>query len=238
MSDVWTEARQIALRAGASWVGTDMLLAGLTRSGGVAQDVFAEAGVTDAVITSDVIELNRSAARPPNEDTDEYPRPTPAADHARGRAEGFAIALEITDPSVAMLLALLYDRTGVHSSELRRAGADRGAIVRALEARGVRVPPTMPPPEPEPFADSVILPDEQARVVAGELARRSVEDQAYWSDPWGKASWGYGGIAERPGEARISGERRINLVQLVPEILIAHGYPAPPEGAWEELSAV
>jgi hypothetical protein len=24
----------------------------------------------------------------------------------------------------------------------------------------------------------------------------------------------------------------------VPEILIAHGYPAPPEGAWEELSAV
>jgi hypothetical protein len=238
VADPWWEAHQVAKEAGVSWVGTDMLLVGLTRSEGIAREVLAAAGVTDDAIASRVIEANRLAARPPAPDPEAPPRPTPAAEHALGRADGFAVGLGIADRSASLLLALLYDRTGIHSGDLRHLGADRTEIVRDLAARGVPVPPTMPPPEPAPFTDTVVLPDEQARVVAEELAQRSVEDPAFWFDAWGKASWGYGGIPDRPGDAHIAGESRINLRQLVPEILAAHGYPAPPDAAWRTRDVV
>ena len=77
------------------------------------------------------------------------------------------------------------------------------------------------------------LSDEQARVVAAELARRSTEDIDYWYDSWGGARRGYGGIDGRPGEARIYGEERTGLPTLVPEILAASGYPPPPDDSCE-----
>jgi len=88
-------------------------------------------------------------------------------------------------------------------------------------------------PDRAPFTVGVILPDKQARVVARELAKRSTEDVDHWFDAWGSASWGYGAVKDRPGDARISGEERIDLRALVPEILAANGYPPPPDDAWE-----
>jgi hypothetical protein len=125
MADPWWEAHQVAKEAGVSWVGTDMLLVGLTRSEGIAREVLAAAGVTDDAIASRVIEANRLAARPPAPDPDAPPRPTPAAEQALGRADGFAVGLGIADRSASLLLALLYDRTGIHSgrSLSRASGA-------------------------------------------------------------------------------------------------------------------
>jgi hypothetical protein len=97
VADPWWEAHQVAKEAGVSWVGTDMLLVGLTRSEGIAREVLAAAGVTDDAIASRVIEANRLAARPPAPDPDAPPRPTPAAEHALGRADGFAVGLGIAD---------------------------------------------------------------------------------------------------------------------------------------------
>ncbi len=143
------------------------------------------------------------------------------------------IALGVADGSIRLLLALTYDRDGIHSSLLRRVGIDRGVLVQALADSGVRVPPRPPPPDRTPHSVWVTLPDHQARVVAAELARRSTEDMDYWFDSWGGASWGYGGVEDRPGEARIYGEERIDLPTLVPEILAASGYPPPPDDSSE-----
>jgi Clp amino terminal domain, pathogenicity island component len=230
--EAWTEAAAIAKELGVGYVGTDMLLLGLTRTEGVAADVLATAGATEAAIAAIVMHTVRSDP-PPTADADAgYARPTPAAEHARGRAEGLGIALGVADGSIRLLLALAYDRSGLHSSVLRHVGADRAKIVEALADRGVPVPPTSPAPDRMPFTVTVTLPDEQARAVAAELGRRSVADRTYWFDAWGGASWGYGGVPGRPADSRISGEARIRLREIVPEILAASGYPPPPDEAW------
>ena len=232
--DAWSEAIAEARKLGVGYVGTDMLLLGLTRTEGLAAEVLAQAGATEAAIAKIVEDTNGADKPPATEQELAYPRPTPAAEHARGRADGFAIALGIESRSVCLLLALAYDRGGLHASTLRLVGAGRGAIVRALADRGVAVPPTPPAPDRRPMTVSVILPDEQARAVVHELSRRSTEDMEFWFDPWGSASWGYGAVKDRPDDARISGEERINLRALVPEILAANGYPLPPDDAWED----
>jgi hypothetical protein len=231
--EAWTEAAAIAKELGVGYVGTDMLLLGLTRTEGLAADVLAKAGATEAAVAAVVMQTNRPDETPTADVDEGYARPTPAAEHARGRAEGLGIALGISDGSVSLLLALAYDRSGLHSSVLRLAGADRAKIVEALADRGVPVPPSPPAPDRTPFSVTVILPDEQARAVVAELGRRSVADRDYWFDAWGGASWGYGGVAGRPAESRISGEERIRLRELVPEILAASGYPPPPDEAWD-----
>jgi hypothetical protein len=231
--DAWSEAAAFARELGVGYVGTDMLLLGLTRTDGVAAEVLAEAGVTEEAVAKLIRDINRAGEAPATEQELANPRPTPAAQHARGRAEGFGIALGIESASVRLLLALAYDRNGLHSSTLHHIGADRAAIVRALADRGILVPPTPPAPDRAPFSVSVILPDEQARVVARELAKRSTEDMDFWFDAWGSGRWGYGGVEGRPGDARISGEEQINLPALVREILVANGYPPPPDDAWE-----
>ena len=233
VGDAWSEATAIAKDLGVAYIGTDMLLLGLTRTEGLAADTLAAAGATEAAVAAIVMHTERSEDPAAAETNVAYPRPTPAAEHARGRAEGLGIALGISDASVRLLLALAYDRWGVHSSVLRFVGADRARIVETLAARGVPVPPSPPAPDRTPHSVTVILPDEQARAVAAELARRSVADRAYWFDAWGGASWGYGGVPGQPADSRISGEERIGLHELVPEILAASGYPPPPDDAWE-----
>jgi hypothetical protein len=235
--DAWTEAAAIAMELGVGYVGTDMLLLGLTRTEGMAADLLAGAGATEDAVAAIVDHTDRSL--PAAEDADlAHPRLTPAAQQAWGRAEGIGIALGISSGSIRLLLALAYDRYGVHGSVLRHVGADRAAIVAALADRGVPVPPLPPAPDRTPHSVSVTLPDEQARVVAAELARRSTEDVDYWFDAWGGASWGYGGVEGRPADARISGEERIGLHELVPEILAESGYPRPPDDAWESHEVV
>ena len=233
MRDAWTEADAIAHELDVGYVGTDMVLLGLTRTEGMAAEVLSAAGATEAAIAPIVRSTNLSAKHDAEEAETGHIRPTPAAEHARGRAEGIGIALGIEEPSVRLLLALAYDRYGLHSSVLRHVGASRAAIVEALAKRGVPIPPTPPAPDRVPLSVSVTLPDDQARVVAAELARRSTDDMAYWFDAWGGASWGYGGVEGRPTEGRIYGEERIDLPSLVSEILAAGGYPQPPAEAWK-----
>ncbi|HET8785447.1 MAG TPA: Clp protease N-terminal domain-containing protein [Candidatus Limnocylindrales bacterium] len=234
MSDPWTEAWAIAKELDVSYVGTDMLLMALTRTDGMAADVLAAAGATEAAVAGIVTQTNRPGAIPADPQADPaHRRLTPAANVTRGRAEGLGIALGIADGSVRLLLALAYDRNGVHSSVLHHLGVDRGALVQALADRGVPVPATPPAPDRTPHLVWVTLPDEQARVVVAELARRSTEDMEHWFDAWGNSSWGYGGVDDERGDARIYGEERIDLRKLVPEILAASGYPPPPEDAWE-----
>jgi Clp amino terminal domain, pathogenicity island component len=233
--DAWREAAAIAREADATWLGTDMLLVGLTRSGGVAQAVLAEAGITDAAFSQEVIQANRTQVGVRQQDQQSDPKPTPAAEQARGCADGLALALAIEDRHVTLLLALLYDRDGLHGWMFRRAGADRGSLVRALAARGAGVPPTMPAPEPPRRTEQVTLPEAQADVVIDELVRRTTTEPAEWFDAWGAASWGYGADPDRPDVTRITGETRIRLRELVPEILAANGFPEPTEDAWETL---
>jgi hypothetical protein len=231
--DAWTEAHAIAKELDVGYVGTDMLLLGLTRTEGLAADVLAAAGATEAAVAAIVMQTDRSAGAPSPDADMAYARPTPGAEHARGRAEGLGIALGISDGSVRLLLALAYDRYGAHSSVLHHVGADRASLVEALADRSVPVPPSPPAPDRTPHSVTVILPDEQARAVAAELGRRSVADRDYWFDAWGGASWGYGGVPGRPSDSRIYGQERIRLRELVPEILAASGYPPPPDEAWE-----
>jgi hypothetical protein len=239
LRDAWTEAFAIAKDLGVRYVGTDMLLMGLTRTDGAAADVLAAAGATQAAVAAIVTQTNCARAdRAGPEAGPAHPRPTPGAQQARGRAEGIGIALGIADESIRLLLALAYDRYGLHASLLHHLAVDRAALIQALADRGTPVPVMPPAPDRAAYSVWVTLPDEQARVVAAELTRRSTEDIDYWFDSWGGASWGYGCIDGRPGEARIYGEARIDLPTLVPEILAASGYPPPPDDSWETRGEV
>src|SRR5262245_14323061 len=149
--DAWSEAIAEAGKLGVGYVGTDMLLLGLTQTEGLAAEVLAAAGATEQAIARIVEGHNRAEETPATEQELAYPRPTPAAEQARGRAEGFGIALGIESGSVCRLVALAYDRGGLHASTLHLVGADRAAIVRALADRGVAVPPTPPTPDRRPM---------------------------------------------------------------------------------------
>ena len=232
--DAWTEATREATERGLDYIGTDLLLLGLTRVGGVASEVLAEQGATEEVVLRVIADLHRGEEI--HEPHEPHPRATPRAEHARGRVEGMAIGLGGPERSIHLLLALAYDRRGIHRGVLSTIGADRRGIVDGLAARGVTVPANPPPPDPTPHSDSVILPDDQARVVAAELARRSLAEPDRFFDEWGDGSFGYGGLPNRPNEARISAEPRIGLRSIVPEILRSAGYPDPPEDAWHTES--
>ncbi len=60
----WTEAFAIARDLGAGYVGTDMLLMGLTRTEGAAAEVLAAAGATEAAVAAIVTPTNRDGAMP------------------------------------------------------------------------------------------------------------------------------------------------------------------------------
>jgi hypothetical protein len=229
----WSQAHRKAAELGLDYVGTDLLLLGLTQGGGVAAEVLAELGATEESVSSVVARLLTSAPPSREPGRKEHPRPTPAAEHARGRAEGIAIGLGVSEATVHTLLALAYDRHGVHASVLRILGVDRREIVRRLAARGIEVPADPPPPDPAPHTESVVLPDAQARLVAAELGRRSTERPDWFFDAWGGGSWGYGQMPDRPGDSRISAEPRIGLRPIVIDVLRSAGQPAPPEDAWE-----
>jgi hypothetical protein len=228
----WAEAYQKAVEHERGYVGTDLILFGLTRSSGVAAEVLAELGANEESVSRAIAPL-LTAGKAAEPGRLENPRPTPAAEHARGRAEGIAIGLGVTGTAVHLLLALCYDRHGIHASVLRLLGVDRGEIVSRLAARGIAVPANPPPPDPAPHSESVVIPDAQARLVAAELARRSTERPEFFVDAWGGASWGYGGIPDRPGDARLSAEPRIGLRAIVVDVLRSAGYAAPPDDAWK-----
>ena len=237
----WSDAYREADVRGLGHVGTDLLMLGLARSDGVAGEVLRDLGATPAAITPVIDQICASNVASPRPETDELGRPwhlraTPAAEQARGRAHGIAIALGERDTWQHLLLALVYDRDGLHASVLRQVGVGRSAIVEALKARGVAVPPNPPPRDADPTTQAVILPDAHARLVVAELGSRSIADQATYFDEEGSGRWGYGGVPERPGDARVSAQAAIDLRGIVRAALEEAGLPQPSEDDWESFA--
>lgn len=200
-------------------------------------------GATPEAIAPVIDGMVADGAVAPKPETDElgrpwHLRPTPAAEHARGAATGIAIGLGERETYVHLLLALAYDRSGIHAGILRHVGVSRQAIVDALRERGVAVPPKPPARDPDPQTQAVILPDAHARVVGSELSRRSLADRATYFDEEGSGRWGYGGLPDRPGDARVSAQASIDLRGIVREALEEAGLPQPAETNWEDFESV
>jgi hypothetical protein len=239
-AEPWSDAYREADARGLGYVGTDLLLLGLARGEGVVGEVLRELGATPTAISKvlDPIYANREAS--PRPETDELGRPwhvraTPAAEQARGRASGIAIALGVPETWAHLLIALAYDRSGFHSSVLRHVGASRFAIIEALKVRGIAVPSKPPPRDRDPMTQAVILPDAHARIVVAELGRRSIADRATYFDEEGSGRWGYGGIPKRPGDAQVTAQASIDLRGIVRVALDEAGLPQPAEDDWETL---
>jgi hypothetical protein len=233
-TEPWAEAFEEATRRGLGYLGTDLLLLGLARTDGISGEVLTELGATpdaiEAVVDTTAVPDPRAsgeADRPP------YPKATPAAEHARGRAHGLAIGLGQSQRQVHLLLALAYDRHGVHAHVLRRLGVHRSALVARLAERGVVVPAEPPPPDPAPKSEAVVLPREQADVVLKVLIEGFKERQELFIDQEGEGRWGYGAVEGQPDETRIIAEPVVGLRAIVPDALRAAGFPEPPESAWE-----
>ena len=237
----WSDANREANARHLGYVGTDLLLLGLAREDGVAGEVLRDLGATQAAIAPVIDQIHASSVASPRPEADEHGRPwhvraTPSAEQARGRASGIAIGLGERESRAHLLLALAYDRAGVHASVLRQVGVSRSAIVEALQARGVAVPPNPPPRDADPTTQAVTLPDAHARIVVAELGRRSTADQARYFDEEGSGRWGYGGVPERPGDARVSAQAAIDLRGIVRAALEEAGLPQPSEDDWESFA--
>jgi Clp amino terminal domain, pathogenicity island component len=201
--DPWSDAHREADARGLGYIGTDLVLLGLARSEGLVGEILRGLGATPEAITPVIDQINSNSVASPRPDTDEQGRPrhvraTPRTEHARGRAHGIAIGLGERQAPVHLLLAIAYDRDGIHASVLRQIGVSRTAIVDAVKSRGIAVPPSPPPRDADPITQAVILPDAHARIVVDELVRRSVADRAAYFDEEGSGRWGYGGVPERP----------------------------------------
>ena len=240
--DPWSFAHREADARGLGYIGTNLVLLGLARTHSVAGEVLRDLGATPEAISRIIDGTKTSANSSPRPETDEHgrpwhPRATPAAEQARGRASGIAIALGEREVWVHLLLALAYDRSGSHASILRRIGVSRAAIVDTLKDRGVAVPSKAPPRDPDPTTQAVVLPDAHARLVVAELGRRSIADRAAYFDEEGHGRWGYGGVPERPDDARVSAQASVDLRGIVHEVLEDAGLPQPAEDAWASFES-
>jgi hypothetical protein len=234
-NDPWSEAYREAQERKLGYIGTDLLLLALARTSGVAGDVLRELGATPEAISAaiDVVIVER----PPDIDAVriEHPADTPRTAHARGRAEGLAIATGAKESAAHLLLALAYDRDGIHSGLLQRVGVDRAAIVTRLADRGIAVPPKPPAPDREPQPVQLVLPAEQADVVVRALSKATVADQDRFFDAHGGGRWGFNAVPDRPGFNHIFATRDLGLREFASEVLRAAGYLEPPEDAWKDL---
>jgi ATP-dependent Clp protease ATP-binding subunit ClpA len=234
--DPWAEAYREARERKLGYVGTDLLLLGLARTTGVAGEVLRELGAQPNAISAAIDALGLfEPAKNIDEVRKEHPADTPRMARARGRAEGVAVATGVPESPAHLLLALAYDRDGVHSAVLRRLGVDRAAIVTRLADRGITVPPNPPAPDPEPHSVQLVLPAEQADVVIHALSEATVADQARFFDAHGGARWGFNLMPERPGFKFVAATRSFDLREFASDVLRSAGYPAPPEDAWKDL---
>ena len=235
----WAEAHREADARSLGYIGTDLVLLGLARGEGVAGDVLRDLGATPAAIEAaiDRLHANDETSRPEAgvKGRPSRVRPTPAAEHARGRASGIAIGLGERTTREHLLLALAYDRSGIHTDVLHQVGVTRSAIVEVLRAQGIGA--TSPPPrDPDPMTQSVTMPDAHARVVAAELGRRSIGVRATYSDEEGHGRWSYGGARERPGDACVRAQESIDLRGLSARHSMLPASRNLPEEQWETLT--
>jgi ATP-dependent Clp protease ATP-binding subunit ClpA len=235
--DPWGEAHREARERKLGYVGTDLLLLGLARTSGVAGDVLRELGATPEAVSAAIDGLGLfEPAKDADEARTKDPSDTPRMARALGRAEGVAVATGVPESRAHLLLALAYDRDGVHSAVLKRLGVDRAAIVTRLADQGIKVPPNPPAPDAEPPAVQLVLPAEQAKVVIDALSKATVADEARFFDAHGGARWGFNSMPERPGFEFIAATRGLDLREFASEVLRAAGYPDPPEDAWKDLA--
>jgi hypothetical protein len=234
----WSEAYREATEHGIGYVGTDLLLLGLARTEGPAGDVLRELGATPEKVFELIDNLGGTPARDLDDTRREYPRATPAAEHARGRAEGIAIGLGKKRTHVELLLALAYDRGGSHQYPLARLGIEPQAIVDAVARRGLAVPDLLAPPRPEPHTERLTLPLEQRDVVLRALQKETISHPKRYFDDWGWAYWGMNSLPDRPGYGYIVANKKLHLREFAISALAAAGYPPPPEDAWERREEI
>jgi Clp amino terminal domain, pathogenicity island component len=233
--DPWAEAIREAREHELGYVGTDLVLLGLSRTDGPAGQVLRELGATPEKLFEVIDRFGWTPANDVDELLKMYPRETPAAHHARGRAEGIAIGLGKQETQVDLLLALAYDRNGFHQAILGQLGIDSPSIVAAVARRGLPVPATPPPSRPEPPSLQLVLPLEQRDVVLKAIEKATIEDRARFFDEYGQGRWGMNAIPERPGYGFISATDGLGLREIATAALTEAGYPPPPEDAWTKL---
>jgi hypothetical protein len=231
--DPWADAYREAQQRKLGYVGTDLLLLGVARTSSVAGDVLRDLGATPDVISAaiDAMVFDQPA------EVDDARKQDPTDTPRMARARAAAVTHDGTPQSPAeTLIALAYDRNGVHSAVLHQLGVDRGAIVARLADRGVKVPPNPPAPDPEPHSVQLVLPAEQADVVVRALSRATVTDQARFFDAHGGARWGFNAVPDRPGFNHIFATPGLGLREFAAEALRAAGYPEPPDDAWKDFA--
>jgi ATP-dependent Clp protease ATP-binding subunit ClpA len=233
--DPWADAYREARERKLGYVGTDLLLLGLARTTGVAGEVLRELGATPDVVSAAIDWLGSEPATDIDEARMAHPTDTPRMARALGRAEGVAVGLGVRESQAHLLLALAYDRDGVHSAVLRRLGVDRAAIVTRLAESGIKVPPNPPAPDPEPLSVQLVLPAEHADVVIRALEQATAADPSRFFDAHGGGRWGFNTMPDRPGFKHVSAKAGLGLRELASEALRAAGFPEPPEDAWRNL---
>jgi Clp amino terminal domain, pathogenicity island component len=233
--DPWAEAIREARDHALGYVGTDLVLLGLSRTEGAAGEVLRELGATPEKLLAAISALGWSPAKDVDELLKKYPRETPAAHHARGRAEGIAIGLGKQETQVDLLLALAYDRNGFHQAILGQLGIESQSIVAAVAQRGLPVPTILPAPRPEPPSLQLVLPLEQRDVVLKAIEKATMQDRARFFDEYGQGRWGMNTMPERPGYGFISATAGLGLREIATAALTEAGYPPPPEDAWTKL---
>jgi ClpA/ClpB-like protein len=234
----WSEAIREARERQLGYVGTDLLLLALSRSDGPAGQVLRELGATPDKVLEVMDRFGWEPATDLDESRRQWPRATPAAEHARGCAHGIAIGLGKKETQVDLLLALAYERNGVHQAVLGQLGIDAAAIVTALGNRDLPVPSIPPPPRPEPHPVKLTLPMEQRAVVLRALERATIAHPDRFFDAWGGARWGVNSMPDRPGYGYIVATEDLGLRELAVAALAEAGYPPPLEDAWERRPTI
>ena len=237
-AEPWSEAIREARERELGYVGTDLLLLALSRTDGPAGQALRDLGATPEKVLEAMNALGWQSAPDLDDTRRQWPRATPAAEHARGRAQGIAIGLGKKETQVDLLLALAYERNGVHQAVLGRLGIDASAIVTALDKGGLPVPSIPPPPRPEPHPVMLTLPIEQRDVVLRALERATIAHPDRYFDAWGGARWGMNSMANRPGYGYIVATEDLGLRDFAVAALAEAGYPAPSDEAWERREIV
>ena len=237
-SAAWTEAYRDAEARDWRFMSIELLLLGVFRAGGVAADVLAALGVSDASLSDAVPDHPQwRQSGPPGPRT--AVKETPETRYAIGRANGLALAHGETETSAHLLLALLYDPRGATVHLLTGLGVQPRGVLEGLRQRGIRIPPVALQPAAEPtFVVRVSLPRPHATLVIDALDAFLIEGHLERViDERGIGRWGYGVDPHEPARTRIFADSVVRLPEVVSMALATAGLPQPPAEAWEALPA-
>jgi len=215
---VFAEARE----RGTAFVGTDLLLLGLSRGNSRVATLLSDLGASPDAISA-VIALGDAGEVGPG--AIHRARLSPRMERVIGVAEGLALANGRAVASTDFLVALLYERDGPHAYVLAQLGIDRFDLWKRLRADGVPVPTARPPADPEAkvFFD---IPSHLTEIVLNGLTKRSLAGPPF-TDASGEGRWGYG-IAPDKDKTRIYAVVDLGIRELVDDILQEAEHPPLP----------